>query len=117
MAVWPYSTAKWQRLRRLKLARDPLCEYCRPSVTAANEVDHRHAISDGGDPWAWANLASTCHQCHSRKTRNVDMLGRTHVPIKGCDPATGLPLDPQHPWRKTLLETTPRDRRDGLERS
>ena len=28
MAKWPYSTARWQRLRQAKLAQDPLCDYC-----------------------------------------------------------------------------------------
>ena len=69
MANWPYSTAHWQRLRRAKLAQDPLCQYCPPGeVTLASQVDHCKAIKDGGDPWAWDNLASTCQPCHSKKT-------------------------------------------------
>jgi 5-methylcytosine-specific restriction enzyme A len=97
MAVWPYTTARWQRLRRAKLRRVPMCEYCAPRVTAATDVDHRQAIRDGGDPWAWENLSSACHECHSRKTRYSEQLGMP-VPVKGCDPATGLPLDPRHWW-------------------
>jgi hypothetical protein len=26
MATWPYNTQRWQRLRRLKLQMNPLCE-------------------------------------------------------------------------------------------
>jgi 5-methylcytosine-specific restriction protein A len=101
MADWPYSTRAWQRLRAAKLAADPLCEYCPPgSTTPATDVDHRKAIAAGGDPWAWDNLASACHGCHSRKTRHVDVLGKDRVPIKGCDPTTGRPLDPGHWWNK-----------------
>ncbi len=101
MADWPYNTDAWQRLRKAKLARDPLCEYCPGgAVTPATQVDHRKAIRQGGDPWAWQNLASACELCHSRKTYHVDRCGKERVPVKGCDPATGLPLDPAHWWTK-----------------
>jgi 5-methylcytosine-specific restriction protein A len=116
MAVWPYNTQRWQRLRRLKLRQQPTCEYCRPhTTTAATEVDHRQAINDGGDPWAMSNLVSSCKPCHSRKTRHVEQLQRDHVPVKGCD-ASGLPLDPAHPWaapsaRKHSSTLRPEDRR------
>ena len=101
MAKWPYSTAHWQRLRLAKLARDSTCEYCPPgTITLATEVDHRVAINGGGDPWAWANLASTCRSCHSRKTYHVDRRGLERVPVKGADPETGKPLDLDHWWNK-----------------
>ena len=99
MAAWPYNTTAWQRLRRAKLAQDPLCEYCPPAkVTAATEVDHRLAINKGGDPWAWANLASACGTCHKRKTNYVDIQGKDAVPIVGCTP-DGAPLDPGRRWK------------------
>ena len=102
MAKWPYSTAHWQRLRLAKLAQDPLCEYCPPcTVTLAVEVDHRKAINNGGEPFEWDNLASTCHSCHSSKTWHVDRLGKDSVPVKGVDPATGRPLDPEHWWNQS----------------
>ncbi len=105
MAKWPYSTAAWQRLRLAKLARDPLCQYCPTgTVTAATEVDHRKAIKDGGDPWAWDNLVSTCHSCHSRKTYHVDVLGKDRVPVRGVDPETGRPLDPAHWWNEKIAQ-------------
>lgn len=93
-----YDRRRWHRLRRQKLAADPLCEYC-PSgqLTPATAVDHRLRIRDGGAPWAWDNLVSTCQACHSRKTMHVDVLGKDRVPAKGCD-ASGMPADPEHPW-------------------
>ncbi len=101
VAKWPYSTAHWQRLRLAKLGQDPICEYCADGVvTAATEVDHRTAINNGGDPWAWDNLASTCHPCHSRKTYHVDRRGLERVPVRGVDPETGRPLDPAHWWNE-----------------
>jgi len=98
MASWPYNTAQWQRLRKAKLARDPLCQYCPPGrVVPATQVDHCRAINDGGDPWAWDNLASACAPCHTRKTSHVEVHGQARVPVKGCD-ADGQPFDQEHPW-------------------
>ncbi len=102
MAKWPYSTAAWQRLRRLKLAQTPICELCPPGyVTPADTVDHRLAISEGGDPWAWDNLTSCCAKCHSMKTARGKEAGaaKTKKPMKGCD-AKGNPLDQAHPWNQ-----------------
>lgn len=101
MAKWPYSTRRWQKLRKAKLAADPWCQYCPPrTARPAGEVDHRKAISSGGDPWAWGNLVSTCHSCHSSKTLHVDRLGKARAPVKGVDPSTGRPLDPAHWWNR-----------------
>ena len=55
---------KWQRLRKMKLARRPMCECC---GSPANEVDHIVALSRGGTN-AMDNLQSLCRSCHSRKT-------------------------------------------------
>lgn len=102
MAAWPYNTAAWQRLRRVKLMQDPLCEYCPTDHRAlGTEVDHKQAIEKGGCPWSMSNLASTCKPCHSKKTQYVDVQGRESVPVKGVDPKTGKPLDPAHWWNKS----------------
>lgn len=92
MADWPYNTSAWRRLRKAKLAQDPLCQYCMPhKTTIATEVDHAKPINAGGDPWAWDNLASCCHSCHSSKTA-ADKQGKPWR-RKGCD-VEGRPLDP-----------------------
>lgn len=99
-----YNSKIWKATRRQKLAEDPLCEYCPPGRhTPATDVDHVIALSAGGDPLAWDNLRSACHECHSRKTLYVERMGRDHVPMKGCD-ASGRPLDPEH-WWNNLKET------------
>ena len=79
-------------MRRLKLAQEPLCEYCLPLgiKRPATEVDHFISISDGGAPFDLDNLRSTCHLCHALKTRNGER-------ITGCG-LDGLPLDPRHAW-------------------
>lgn len=95
-----YNSRAWKRLRKQKLAADPLCEYCLPGkITAATDVDHVVAIEKGGDPLAWDNLRSACHECHSRKTYYIERLGEDRVPVKGCD-AMGRPLDPAHWWNE-----------------
>lgn len=69
-------------------------------VTPANTVDHRVAISDGGDPFPpLEGLASYCPPCHSAKTARGSEAGaiRTTKPRKGCNP-DGTPLDRRHPW-------------------
>lgn len=58
--------ARWRQLRKMILARDPVCqaEGCGEPST---DVDHIKPRRDGGtnDP---ANLQGLCHECHSRKT-------------------------------------------------
>lgn len=107
MASWPYNTARWQRLRERKLSRDPLCQCERCEVldenVLADEVDHIKPIERGGEPFAWDNLRSMAQAHHSAKTYHVDQRGKASVPIKGADPETGLPLDPNHWWRAKNL--------------
>ena len=102
MAEWPYNTARWQRLRKAKLARDPLCEDCEAigRLIPASHVDHRRAISDGGAPFPRLDeLSSKCPPCHSAKTARGSEAGavRSSKPRRGCD-AEGNPLDTSHPW-------------------
>ncbi len=95
-----YNSAAWKHLRAAKLAQDPLCQECGELAT---DVDHIKAINAGGDPLAWSNIQSLCHACHSRRTYYLEVLGWDHVPTKGADPKTGLPLDPTHPWNQKKL--------------
>jgi 5-methylcytosine-specific restriction endonuclease McrA len=99
MARWPYSTQRWQRLRRHKLQLHPLCEACLQvdRIEPANAVDHVVAIAAGGDPFPHVDaLASLCDRCHNAKTR-AEQLGEENWFYKGCD-VFGNPLDPNHPW-------------------
>lgn len=99
MAQWPYSTAQWQKLRRLKLQQNTLCEVCieQGRLEVAIAVDHIKAINDGGDPFPPLDqLRSLCVRCHNRKTRIVEQQGK-QLTVKGCD-EHGMPLDPKHAW-------------------
>jgi 5-methylcytosine-specific restriction enzyme A len=101
MAVWPYTTQRWQRIRRLKLATNPLCEIClkQGRIEPAVAVDHIVPIKSGGPPYPDLDaLQSLCTSCHNHKT-NCEREGKA-VFAKGCD-IRGYPLDPNHPWYKT----------------
>lgn len=106
MSGWPYNTARWKRLRKAHLSASPLCEGCKAMgrLTPANTVDHVRAISDGGPAFPGHDgLASYCPACHSSKTARGTEAGavQSSKPRRGCD-ADGNPLDPDHPWRKSL---------------
>jgi 5-methylcytosine-specific restriction enzyme A len=100
MATWLYNTQRWQRLRRLKLQVNPLCESClkQQRIEAATAVDHIVAVkAPGGEAYpALDRLMSCCASCHNGKTRIVEQLG-AELTVKGCD-INGYPLDPNHPW-------------------
>lgn len=101
MAKWPYSTQRWQRLRRMKLREDPLCELCLKTgwPEPATTVDHLVAVSKGGDPFPpLYALLSLCASCHNTKTRVIEQLGKKFL-VRGCD-VHGHPLDPDHPWNR-----------------
>ena len=69
-------------------------------VKAAEVVDHKRAITDGGDPFpSLDDLSSKCWPCHSAKTARGAEHGaaKTNKPRRGCN-ADGSPLDPAHPW-------------------
>ncbi len=59
---------RWQKLRLMILAREPLCRMC---GRAATEVDHIMPLSRGGDDLE-ENLQALCRSCHSRKTAKQD---------------------------------------------
>ena len=100
-----YNSAAWDRVRKLKLSRTPLCEECTRTgrIVTADTVDHVVALKDGGAPFDLENLRSMCATCHNRKTSYVDggfgHKRKTRAPLKGCD-VNGMPLDPEHPWNR-----------------
>jgi 5-methylcytosine-specific restriction enzyme A len=57
-----YSSARWRKLRYIKLSKTPLCERC---FEPATDVHHKREIRDGGDVFDYDNLESLCHACHS----------------------------------------------------
>src|SRR3546814_19113917 len=115
MSKWPYSTARWKRLRAAHLALEPACRGCKRMgrLTLANTVDHVVAISEGGHAFPGHDgLASYCPACHSAKTARGSEAGavRSSKPRRVCD-ADGDPPDPEHPWNERRSE----ERRAGKE--
>ena len=108
MAVWPYNTQRWQRLRRMKLQVNPLCEPClkQKRIEPAVAVDHIVPVkAPGGQAFPALDwLMSMCASCHNRKTRG-EQLGE-ELPIKGCD-VYGYPLDPRSPLVSRLSAARP----------
>lgn len=106
MSDYPYNTATWRKLRKAHLSIEPMCRACAGMGrhTPAKHVDHIVPVSAGGRPFPdHDGLASLCVPCHSAKTaRGIEAgAARTDRPRKGCD-ASGRPLDPAHPWKKSL---------------
>jgi 5-methylcytosine-specific restriction endonuclease McrA len=59
-----YCSARWQKLRRMQLAREPFCRKCgRPATDADHEIPRPLG------PDSLENLRSLCHSCHSAKTQ------------------------------------------------
>ena len=75
-----YNTAKWDRLRRLQLSKQPWCEEClRANIyTPATDVDHIEPHR--GDPIKFytGKLQSLCTPCHSRKTAGEVLNKKVH---------------------------------------
>ena len=70
----PHATARgydgrWQKIRAIKRARDPLCEWCKEAgrVVIAELVDHYIPLA-AGETHADENLVSMCRPCHGLKT-------------------------------------------------
>lgn len=98
---------QWRKLRLKILERDAhlcRCEDCRASglMTPATQVDHvvskaewlrRFGALDGVD--APSNLRAINAQCHERKG-----LREKGLTVKAGADASGLPLDPGHPWNQ-----------------
>ena len=63
------NSARWQKLRRLKRANDPLCQPCKAEglTVPAQQVHHIVAVKvDASLAYTLANLLSVCTSCHAR---------------------------------------------------
>ena len=94
-----YDTRRWRKARIHFLAIYPLCVLCQRSgrVTPATVVDH--ITPHDGNPalfWDPTNWQALCKPCHDSAKKIQEKRGA----LPGCD-ANGLPLDPNHRWRKS----------------
>jgi 5-methylcytosine-specific restriction protein A len=61
-----YSSSTWEKVRNMKLKRNPLCELCMTydRVIPARIVHHITPIKQGGSLLDLTNLMSVCRRCH-----------------------------------------------------
>lgn len=87
-----YTGRLWRdEVRPEQLRRFPYCQYCEEqgeTPTLAVQVDHIVPLVDGGDPYDYDNLKSTCFRCHVIKTAEEN---RQRAKAKK---AAGKPLRP-----------------------
>jgi len=71
-----YNTARWRRLREVKLINNPLCEICEEEgrTTPAEDVHHITSFMSTHDSitrrhlaFDYDNLKSLCKECHSKE--------------------------------------------------
>jgi 5-methylcytosine-specific restriction protein A len=92
-----YGQARWKRMRRAQLRREPLCAFCLkqgklvPAVVADHIEPHR-----GNEQLFWhGELRSLCQSCHSGSKQQIERTGFcTDI---GRD---GWPIDAGHPANK-----------------
>lgn len=80
------NSAKWRKLRTLKLSDKPLCEVCSEAdkVTIATEVHHIQPIENGVNKddmkrlaYDYRNLMSVCSPCHVQM--HVELRSKSKV--------------------------------------
>ncbi|MFC0633280.1 hypothetical protein ACFFGE_05225 [Brevundimonas balnearis] len=93
-----YKTARWRRVRETQLSANPLCAMCLEDgrVTPATVCDHVDP-KDKLDPELFftGKKASLCGPHHNSTKQRMEKRGHGI----GHD-ASGLPLDPNHPWNR-----------------
>lgn len=91
----PYD-ARWQRFRKGKLMRNPLCAYCLElgHTTAATDVHHVIPIRDAPElRLSDANTIALCKACHDGPAQREEKTGHK----TGCL-NNGMPRDGNHKW-------------------
>jgi len=90
-----YKRSAWLRIRRRRLASDPLCAICFAdgTVNGADTVDHMKPHRGDADLFfEFENTQSLCHSCHSSWKQSQEVRG--YDDRIGDD---GWPVDPAHP--------------------
>lgn len=94
-----YGTARWQKLRLAQLRHEPTCRLCKqkhpPRITPATVADHITPHRGDHTLFWYGELQSLCDDCHNTTKQTIEKRGYdTRVDERG------LPLDPNHPFRK-----------------
>jgi len=92
-----YKTAAWRTARAQRLALDR-------HICTVQGCGHRALVVDHIKPRSLAmrDLRSLCRYHDNQVKEGADGQRRNggRFTVPGCD-ANGLPLDPNHPWRRT----------------
>jgi 5-methylcytosine-specific restriction protein A len=81
-------TQRWNRLRRIKLSDDPLCEQCLKvnRIELAVEVHHVTPVEDARTErekerlmFDYHNLMALCHNCHVEKHKEMGRSGKAYA--------------------------------------
>lgn len=79
-----YQSTAWQRVRRLKLQQQPMCEVCLQQglYTMADMVHHKTELRTPIIGWEkrldMSNLQSICYECHNRIDHEYSNEARYH---------------------------------------
>jgi 5-methylcytosine-specific restriction endonuclease McrA len=78
-----YGSARWQRLRKMKLANNPICEVCK-----RKPAQHVHHLSKAREDetlrFIMENLQSICIWCHAKETQRETTASRIKKSGGGC---------------------------------
>lgn len=85
----PYNTARWQRLRKDQLAREPLCAMCLPRCVPATICDHVEPHKGNLDKFWAGPFQSLCKMHHDSDKKRIEH-GRKPKPAISID---GWPVE------------------------
>lgn len=74
-----YQSARWRKVRAMKLAANPLCETCEQAGRAvpADVVHHLFPLRDNPEKALRLEyLVSLCHACHNAVETELERAGR-----------------------------------------
>ena len=98
-----YGLAVWQKLRKLRLASEPLCRMCEAENRSTTATVCDHVTPHRGD-WAlfadYDNTQSLCASHHNHRKQSEERTGYSKA--VGAD---GYPIDPRHPFNASEVRT------------
>jgi 5-methylcytosine-specific restriction enzyme A len=76
-----FNTRRWKRLRRLQLAKQPLCQQCLAQniIKIANVVHHKEQHKGNYELFWHSELESVCEHCHNGKLQREEKNDVTYV--------------------------------------
>lgn len=93
-----YKTARWLKIRKDQLAREPLCRMCKSQgrVVSAIICDHVEPHRGNEDRFFNGPFQSLCKAHHDSLKQREEARG--HAIGTTMD---GRPVDPEHPWNRS----------------